>query len=146
MYATGWSTVFWTLRALNNLLLECVCVSHSVMFNSATLWTVPRQAPLSMGLPRQEYWSGLPFPSARDLPNTGLDPRSPALQVASLPSEPPRKSLVKLNTPNWNSELIFSSVQSLSCVQLFATSWTTAYQFSLTITNSQGLLKLMSIA
>jgi len=49
------------------------------------------QAPLSMGFPRQEYWNGLPFPSARDLPDRGIELRAPALQVDSLPSEPPRK-------------------------------------------------------
>ena len=44
-----------------------------------------------MGLSRQEYWSGLPFPSPGDLPNPRIEPRSPALQADSLPSEPPRK-------------------------------------------------------
>ena len=51
-------------------------------------WTIARQAPLSMGFSRQEYWSGLPFPSQRDLPDPGIKPGSPALQVDSLPSEP----------------------------------------------------------
>ena len=46
-----------------------------------------RQASLSMGFPRQEYWSGLPFPSPGDLPDPGIKPGSPALQVDSLPSE-----------------------------------------------------------
>ena len=60
--------------------------SHSVMFNSfATPWTVARQAPLSMGFSRQEYWSELPFPSQGDLPDPGIKPTSPALQVDSLP-------------------------------------------------------------
>ena len=54
-------------------------------------WTVARQAALSMGFSRQEYWSGLPFPSPGNLPNPGTEPRSPALQVDSLPSEPPGK-------------------------------------------------------
>ena len=45
----------------------------------ATPWTEARQAPLSMRLPRQEYWSGLPFPSPRDLPHSGIEPGSPAL-------------------------------------------------------------------
>ena len=49
-----------------------------------TLWTVAYQAPLSMGFPRQEYWSGLPFSSPEVLPNPGIEPRSPALQVVSL--------------------------------------------------------------
>ena len=53
----------------------------------ATPWTVARQAPLSMGFSRQEYWSGLPFPSPGDLPNSVIEPRSPALQADSLPAE-----------------------------------------------------------
>jgi len=44
-------------------------------------------APLSMGFSRQEYWSGLSFPSSRDLTNPGIEPRSPALQTDSLPAE-----------------------------------------------------------
>ena len=60
-----------------------------------TPWTVARQAPLSMGFSRQEYWSGLPFPSPGDLPNPGIEPGSPALQVDSLPSEPPGKPNLK---------------------------------------------------
>ena len=52
-----------------------------------TLWTVACQAPLSMGFSRQEYWSGLPFPSPEDLPDSGIEPRYPALQADSLPTE-----------------------------------------------------------
>ena len=52
------------------------------------LWTVAHQAPLSMGFSRQEYWSGLPFPSPGDLTNPGIKPKSPTLQVDSLPAEP----------------------------------------------------------
>ena len=52
-----------------------------------TPWTVAHQAPLSMGLSRQEYWSGLPFPSPGDLSNPGIEPGSPALQADSLPTE-----------------------------------------------------------
>ena len=55
----------------------------------ATPWTVAYQAPLSMEFSRQEYWSGLPFPSSRDLPDPGPEPKSPALQADTLPSEPP---------------------------------------------------------
>ena len=51
-------------------------------------WTVVYQASLSMGFSRQEYWSGLPFPSPGDLPNPGIEPRYPALQADALPSEP----------------------------------------------------------
>ena len=53
----------------------------------ATPWTVARQIPLSMGFPRQEYWSGLPFPSPGDLPNPGIKPMSPALQADSSSAE-----------------------------------------------------------
>ena len=56
-----------------------------------TPWIVARQAPLSLGFSRQEYWSGLPCPLSGDLPNPGIDPGSPALQVGSLLSEPPGK-------------------------------------------------------
>ena len=57
----------------------------------ATPWTVTYQAPQSMEFSRQEYWSGLPFPSPGDLPNPGIEPGSPALQAEALPSEPPGK-------------------------------------------------------
>ena len=53
----------------------------------ANPWTVPCQAPLSMGFSSQEYWSGLTFPSPGDLPNPGIEPGSPALQADSLPTE-----------------------------------------------------------
>ena len=53
----------------------------------ATPWTIAHQAPLSMGFSRSEYWSGLPFPSPGNLLNPGIDPRSPALQADSLPTE-----------------------------------------------------------
>ena len=55
----------------------------------ATPWTVAHQAPPSMGFSRQEYWSGLPFLSPGDLPNPGIEPRSPVLQADALTSEPP---------------------------------------------------------
>ena len=55
----------------------------------ATPWTVAYQVSLSMGFSRQEYWSGLPFPSPGDLSNPGIEPRSPALQADVVTSEPP---------------------------------------------------------
>ena len=58
----------------------------------ATPWTVAYQAPPSMGFSRQEYWSGLPFPSAGDLPDPGIEPGSPEFQADALTSEPPGKS------------------------------------------------------
>ena len=72
----GWSPCKDTKRA---------CSVASVVSDSATPWTVAHQAPLSMGFSRQEYWSGLPFPFPWDLPNLGIEPGSPALQVNSLP-------------------------------------------------------------
>jgi len=53
-----------------------------------TPWTVAYQAPPSMGFSRQEYWSGLPFPSPGDLPHPGIKPRSPSFQTDTLTSEP----------------------------------------------------------
>ena len=54
-------------------------------------WTVAYQAPPSMGVSRQGYWSGLPFPSLGDLPDPGIEPGSPTLQAVALPAEPPGK-------------------------------------------------------
>ena len=54
-------------------------------------WTVAHQVPLSMGFPRQEYWSGLPFPSPRDLPDSWIGPNSPVLADGFFTTEPPRK-------------------------------------------------------
>ena len=56
--------------------------------------TVALQVPLSMGFPKQEYWSGLPFPSPGDLCDPGIEPRSPALQADALRSKPPGKPLL----------------------------------------------------
>ena len=61
-----------------------------------TWWTVARLAPLSMGFSRQEYWSGLPFPSPGDLPDPEMEPGSSALQADSLPSEPPGKPYITI--------------------------------------------------
>ena len=61
-----------------------------------TPWTVAPQVPLSMGFPRQEYWSGLPFPSPGDLTGPGMEPASPVfsvLQADSLPAEPSGKQM-----------------------------------------------------
>ena len=66
--------------------------SHGRLF--ATLWTLALQALPSMGFFRQDYWSGLPCRPPGDLPNPGIEPRSLALQVDSLPSEPPGKPMI----------------------------------------------------
>ena len=64
-----------------------VSVSHSVVPDSETPWIEAHQAPLSMRFSKQGYWSGLPFPSPGDLPNSGIEPGSPALQANSLLTE-----------------------------------------------------------
>ena len=62
----------------------------------ATPWTAAYQVPPSMGFSRQEYWSGLPFPSPGDLPNPGIEPGSPALEADALTSEPPGKPKMEI--------------------------------------------------
>ena len=79
---------------MNEFELKRICVnvkllSHVQLF--VTPWIVAYQAPPSMEFPRQEYWSGLLFPSPGDLPNPGIKPGSPTLQTDALLSEPPDK-------------------------------------------------------
>ena len=79
----------WIIKLYFNSRLEVkVLVTQSVWL-FVTPWTITHQTPLSMVFSRQEYWRGLPFPSAGDLPDPGIEPRYPALQADSLPSEPP---------------------------------------------------------
>ena len=124
-----------------------------------------------MGFPRQEYWSGFPFPSPGDLPNARIELRSLTLEANSLQVSHqgnPRKlewvaypfsggsSWPRNQTgvsciagrffTSWTTKKSLEcSVQSFGCVRLFATPWTAAHQASLSITNSWSLLKLMSI-
>ena len=100
----------------------CVCVlSRQVMWDSVTPWTVALQASLSMGFPRQEYWSGLPFPPLGDLLDLGIKSASPtvspALQVDSLPLSPPGRSPTLLTEPKARGleaeSLMLSEVQGL---------------------------------
>ena len=63
-----------------------------ILFSSSGFIYNKFNYPPSMGFSRQEYWSGLPFPSPEDLPDLGIEPMSPALQADALPSEPPGKS------------------------------------------------------
>ena len=73
-YLRGWEIQEFIIKLL------CSC---SVVSDSATPWTIACQAPLSMAFPRQEYWSGLPFPSPGYRPDPGIESRSPALQADS---------------------------------------------------------------
>ena len=69
------------------LLFGCLVLSHCFV----VLWTVAGQAPLFMGFPRQEYWSGLSFPSPGDLPYSEMEPASPTLADRFFTTEPPEK-------------------------------------------------------
>ena len=78
---------------IQTLIYESESINHSVQL-FATPWTVALQTPLPMGFSRQEYWSGLPFPSPGDLPDSGMELGSRTLQADSLPSEPSRKHVI----------------------------------------------------
>ena len=79
---------------LNSAKVKVKVKSLSRVWLFAIPWTVAYQAPPSMGFSRQECWSGLLFPSPGDLPNSGIEPGSPALQANTLLSEPPGKPQV----------------------------------------------------
>ena len=90
----------------------CVCaqlLSHVQLF--AIPGTIALKAPLSTGFPRQEYWSGLPFPSPGYLPDPGIKPRSLALQADALPSELPGKPQINLGSDQLH--LWYSMSQSI---------------------------------
>ena len=74
----------------------------------ATPWTVAYQGSPSMEFSRQEYWSGLPFPSPGDLPNPGIEPRSPALEADALTSEPPGKPTHKSCTQTHTHKILYT--------------------------------------
>ena len=96
-----------------------------------------------MDFPRQEYWTGLSFHSPGNLPDPGIEPKSPALAGRFITSMPPESLMFTLVHVYCTPQ--FSSVQSLSRVRLFATPWIAARQGSLSITNSWSLLKFMSV-
>ena len=69
----------------------CCLIAKLCLTLFVTPWVVARQAPLSIGFPRQEYWSKLPFPSPGDLPKLGIEPASSALAGGFFTNEPPGK-------------------------------------------------------
>ena len=77
-----------------------MCVRACVMCVFVISWTVAHQAPLSMGFSRQEYWSGLPFPSLGDLPDLGIKPVSPLLASRFFTTMPPGKPVYVYLYPN----------------------------------------------
>ena len=90
-----------------------------------TPWTVAHKAPLSMGFPKQESWSGLPCPPPRDLPHLRIEPQSPALQADSLSTEPSGK-------PPYGKGVGVGGLVTKSCLTL-ATPLTVAYQAPLSM-------------
>ena len=110
----------WLLRALCKSVL---LFSYSVVSNSlVTPRTVAHQAPLSMGCPRQEYWTGLPFPSPGDLSDPGIEPRSPALAGRFFTAETPGNPhiaqylLFHCQTPNPWPHDILSFLEAVVCL------------------------------
>ena len=75
----GSHNIGWGVLKMSTRLMS---VSHSVVSDSVIPWTIALGAPLSMEFSRQEYWSGLPFPSPGDLPDPMIEPQSPALQAS----------------------------------------------------------------
>ena len=99
-------------------------LSHVQLF--AIPWTVVYQASLSMGFSRQEYWSGLPFPSPGDLPDPRIEPRSPALQADALPSEPPGKQILyQLSYQGSPSRYLPREVKNTTCKDLYINDYNT---------------------
>ena len=101
-----------TVTALHRSLIFMVggLVAKSYL-TLATPWTVAHQAPLSMGFSKEEYQSGLPWPSPRDLPNPGIKPGSPALQADALPSEPLGKPNKQNKQNHVESELLWGDIE-----------------------------------
>ena len=84
---------FFAIMCYYKILSRIVVKLSSRVQLFATLWTIVRQAPLSMEFPGQEYCSGLPFPSPADLPHPGIKPLSPALAGGFFTAEPPGKPI-----------------------------------------------------
>ena len=83
-----------------------------------------------MGFPRQEYWSGLPFPSPGDLPNPGIKPGSPALEADALTSEPPGKPKDRLN--------VFKTRENQSLTYAYYKDDASKYDIEHTVPRSRG--------
>ena len=96
-----WMVFIWLCSFVScGALVSVSCFSCVWLF--ATPWTVACWGPLSMGFPRQEYWSELPFPSPGDFPDPGIKSWSPVLQADSLLSEPPGKTYGPETWLNWS--------------------------------------------
>ena len=129
-------TWFTVLQVYESCIYIYACILSQIWF-FVTSSTVDCQNTQSMEISRHEYWSGLAFPTTGDLTNPGTKPMSLVSPVLV--------NGLFTNAHNCTNSFPFSSVQSLSHIQVFATPWTSALQASLSITNSWSLLKLMSI-
>ena len=140
---------FQTLSAFTDWMSEWV-KSLSRVWLFVASWTVAYQDPPSMGFSRQENWSGLPFPSPGDLPNPGVEPRSPALQADALPSKPPGKSFHWLKVLPKSCFKWLGQITSLYFVHPCSTrlnlslaisnQWTEAWKYFLLMQKTCGLL------
>ena len=138
--------LIYPYQRFSSLIPHAFMLSLSVMSNFLqSFWTVACQAPLSMGFFRWEYWSELPFPSPGDLPDPGIEPRSPALQAHDLPTElwgQPLGSmdiltiLISSNPWTWNLFHLFMSSSVLSSM---------CYSFQCTDLSSPWLILFLSI-
>ena len=125
---------------LSSIICEVKLLSHVRLF--VTPWTVAHQAPPSLGFSRQEYWSGLPFPSPGDLPNPGIEPRSPAFQAEVLTSGPPGKPICKASS---NNHFVFLHLFFLGIALISASctmSQTSVHSSSDTLSIRSNLLNL----
>ena len=113
------SHFLWLLFLFRGFLSSSISIRREGLMLSwdwlfATPWTVVRQAPLSVGFSRQEYWSGLPFPTPGDLPNPESEPASPALAGRFFTTEPPGKLqflyFVKSSVLVFSSQQLFSKI------------------------------------
>ena len=93
------------IKSIPDIYCKQVCAQfHSHVRLFAIPWTVAHQAPLSMGFPKQEYWSGLPFPSPGDLHNPGIKLESPALAGRFFTTKPPGKPIL---TRRWSQRVVW---------------------------------------
>ena len=98
--------------------------SCSVVSDPLRHYELQPTSPLSVGFSRQEYWSALPFPSPGDLPNPGIEPRSPTLQVDSLLSEPPGKpTLIHCKAPTMGEAKGFPDGKPTNVADASSTPW-----------------------
>ena len=111
-------------------LIMCILSGTLYMLSCVQLfptpWTVAHQAPLSMGFSRQDYWSGLPFPSPGDLPDAGIEPGSPTLQADSFLSEP---TILKIHWQKYERTYICTRLCK-AALFITAKEWKQAQMFS----------------